>query len=72
MRVVLEAEVPGDQRSLFRLTLNSQTLGSGLTAVQAHLLIGETLERATLPNKPSALRSFAAKLLPDPAANPQD
>ncbi len=70
MRVVLETEVPGDQRSLFRLTLNSQTVGSGLTAAQAHLLIGETLERATLPDKPSALKAFAAMVLSDPMQKP--
>jgi hypothetical protein len=48
-RIVIELETPGDSRSLFRLRLNNKVVGENLTAVQAHLLVGEILDRITLP-----------------------
>jgi hypothetical protein len=53
-RIVIELETPGDSRSLFRLRLDDKVVGENLTAVQAHLLIGEILDRITLP-RPSAM-----------------
>ena len=47
--VVIELEMPGDSRSLFRLRLDNRVVGENLTAVQTHLLIGEILDRITLP-----------------------
>jgi hypothetical protein len=48
-RIVIELEAPGDSRSLFRLRLDDKVVGEYLTAVQAHLLVGEILDRITLP-----------------------
>jgi hypothetical protein len=48
-RIVIEFETPGDSRSLFRLRLDNKVVGENLTAAQAHLLVGEILDRITLP-----------------------
>ena len=48
-RIVIELETPGDSRSLFRLRLDNKVVGENLTAVQAHLLVDEILDRITLP-----------------------
>jgi hypothetical protein len=48
-QIVIELETPGDSRSLFRLRLDKKVVGENLTAAQAHLLIGEILDRITLP-----------------------
>jgi hypothetical protein len=48
-RIVIELEIPGDSRSLFRLRLDNKVAGENLTAVQTHLLVGEILDRITLP-----------------------
>ena len=44
-RIVIELEIPGDSRSLFRLRLDNKVVGESLTAVQTHLLVGEILDR---------------------------
>jgi hypothetical protein len=48
-RVVIELQIPGDSGSLFRLRLDNKVVGENLTAVQTHLLVGEILDRITLP-----------------------
>ena len=48
-KIVIELETPGNSRSLFRLRLDKKVVGENLTAAQAHLLIGEILDRITLP-----------------------
>ena len=48
-RIVIELESPGDSRSLFRLRLDDKVAGENLTAAQTHLLVGEILDRITLP-----------------------
>jgi hypothetical protein len=48
-RIVIELEIPGDSRSLFRLRLDNKVVGENLTAVQTHLLVGEILDRIKLP-----------------------
>ena len=48
-RIVIELEIPGDSGSLFRLRLDNKVVGEHLTAVQTHLLVGEILNRITLP-----------------------
>jgi hypothetical protein len=48
-RIVIEVEIPRDSRSLFRLRLDNIVVGENLTAVQTHLLVGEILDRITLP-----------------------
>ena len=39
-RIVIELEIPGDSRSLFRLRLDNKVVGENLTAAQIHLLVG--------------------------------
>lgn len=48
-RITIELETPGDSRSLFRLLPDDGVIGENLTAAQAHLLIGEILDRIILP-----------------------
>jgi len=48
-RIITELEIPGDSRSLFRLRLDNTVVGENLTAVQTHILVGEILDRITLP-----------------------
>jgi hypothetical protein len=48
-RIVIELETPVHSRGLFRLRLDNKVVGENLTAVQAHLLVGEILDRITLP-----------------------
>jgi hypothetical protein len=48
-RIIIELETPDDSRSLFRLRLENKVVGENLTAAQAHLLVGEILDRITLP-----------------------
>jgi hypothetical protein len=52
-RIVIALETPGDSRSMFRLLLDDAVIGENLTAAQAHLLVGEILDRITLP-KPAS------------------
>ena len=47
-RILVELETPGDSRTLFRLLIDDKVVGRGLTAVQAHILVGEVLDRITL------------------------
>jgi hypothetical protein len=48
-QIVIEAETPGDSRTMFRLRIDKRLIAEGLTAVQAHILVGEILERIALP-----------------------
>ena len=48
-RIVIAFETPGDSRSMFRLLLDEAIVGENLTSAQAHLLVGEILDRITLP-----------------------
>ena len=59
-RIALELETPGDSRTMFRVLLNDKTIAEGLTAAQAHLVVGEALERIALPRPPSQDASLAA------------
>jgi hypothetical protein len=45
-QIVVEVETPGDSWTMFRLR---SIIAMGLTAVQAHLLVGEILDRIALP-----------------------
>ncbi len=51
-RIVIEAETPGDSRTMFRLRIDASAIAEGLTAVQAHVLVGEILERIAVPKSP--------------------
>jgi hypothetical protein len=48
-QIVIEAETPGDLRTMFRLRINASVIAEDLTEVQAELLVGEILERIALP-----------------------
>lgn len=78
-QIVIEAETPGDSRTMFRLRIDATRVAGDLTAVQAHILVGEILERIAVPKRaeadvatpsPSRLRAaigalFAARPAPD-------
>lgn len=57
--ILVELETPGDSRTMFRLRIDDTVVADGLTAVQAHLLVGEVLDRITLPRR---LATKAAEL----------
>ena len=48
-QIVIEAETPGDFRTMFRLRIDASSIAESLTAVQAHVLVGEILERIAVP-----------------------
>ena len=48
-QIVIELETPGDSRTMFRLRIDGTRIADDLTAVQAHILVGEILERIVLP-----------------------
>jgi hypothetical protein len=48
-QIVIETETPGDSRTMFRVRMNDLVLGQYLTSAQAHLIVGEVLDRITLP-----------------------
>ena len=48
-QIVIEAETPGNSRTMFRLRMDASIIADGLTAVQAHVLVGEILERVAIP-----------------------
>ena len=48
-QIVIEAETIDDSRTMFRLRIDANTIAEGLTAARAHLLVGELLDRVTLP-----------------------
>jgi hypothetical protein len=47
----IEWQTAGDPATMFRLKIDDRIVGENLTAAQAHLLVGEILERIVLPNK---------------------
>jgi hypothetical protein len=49
--IAVEAESPDDSATLFRLRIDDMIVGKELTAAQAHLLVGEILERVALPRR---------------------
>ena len=58
-RILVELETPGDSRTLFRLLIDDKVVGHSLTAVQAHILVGEVLDRITLPRQRTAGPQYA-------------
>jgi hypothetical protein len=50
MKIILETETADDFRAMFRLHIDDKPIGEGLTAVQAHFLVGDILEKVALPN----------------------
>ncbi len=48
-RIVIEAEPPDDAQSMFRVSIDANLIAKGVTAGQAHYLVGEVLGRIALP-----------------------
>ena len=67
-QIVIEAETPGDSRTMFRLRIDASAIAEGLTAVQAHVLVGEILERIAVPKSPGGPATVTA---PDAAMTPR-
>ena len=59
-QIAIELETPGDSRTMFRLRIDARLIADDLTAAQAHVLVGEILERITRPHS-----SEGAPLTPD-------
>jgi hypothetical protein len=58
-RIVIELETPGDSRTMFRLRRDENVVGKSLTAVQTHLLVGEILDRISIPRRSPDDRSYS-------------
>jgi hypothetical protein len=50
-QIVIEAELPDDAQSMFRLSINANLIAKGVTAAQAHYLVGEVLRRIWFPER---------------------
>jgi hypothetical protein len=48
-QIAIEAETADDSRTKFRLSVDANVVADDLTVVQAHLLIGEILDRIASP-----------------------
>ena len=55
--ISVEAESPDDSATMFRLRIDDLIVGEDLTAAQAHLLVGEILERVALPRREGRART---------------
>jgi hypothetical protein len=70
-QIVIEPETPGDSRTMFRLRIDASLIADDLTAVQAHVLAGEILERITLSKSSEGASpiadSDAAMIAPAPS-----
>jgi hypothetical protein len=70
-QIVIEPETPGDSRTMFRLRIDASLIADDLTAVQAHVLAAEILERITLPKSSEGAspiaESDAAMIAPAPS-----
>jgi hypothetical protein len=51
-QIVIEAEAPDDSRTMFRLRVDENLVGEGLTCAQAQIAVGEILEEVTLMEQP--------------------
>ena len=51
--IVVQAETPGVSTSLFRVAIGRKVIAEGLTAAQAHLLVGNILEQLVRPRRAS-------------------
>jgi hypothetical protein len=60
-QIVVEAETPGDSRTMFRLRIDANLIAEDLTTAQAHLLVGEILGRIALPKPLPTLPSDDAE-----------
>ena len=68
--ITVEAHTPGDSATMFRLWIDDRIIGESLTAVQAHLRVGEILERVALPGDGLASRRPAPQIQTWPGLGP--
>jgi hypothetical protein len=61
MNIAIEAETPGDNRTMFRVTVDQEVVASELTAASAHWLVGVSLERITHPELANANKELEAR-----------
>ena len=47
--IVIQSETPGASTTMFRIVIADKVIAEQLTAVQAHILIGDILERWVNP-----------------------
>ena len=47
--IVIQSETPGASTTMFRVAIGEKVVAEHLTAVQAHILIGDILERLARP-----------------------
>jgi len=50
-QIMIEAEPPGDTQPTFRLSIDANLIAKGVTAAQAHYLVGEVLGRIGSPER---------------------
>ena len=48
-QIVIEAELPDDAQSMFRLSIDANLIAKGVTVRQAYYLVGEVLGQFLLP-----------------------
>jgi hypothetical protein len=48
-KIIVEQESPGNPRTLFRVMMYGNVFAEGLTAAQAHVIVGDILETLVLP-----------------------
>lgn len=51
MKIIIETERPNDSRTMFRVLVDADVIGEGLTAIQAQLVAAEIIERLVLPRQ---------------------
>lgn len=51
--ITVQAENPGTSAIKFRLFINGAVVATNLTAEEAHLIVGRSLQRLTRPKKPA-------------------
>ena len=77
-RILVETEMPGDSRTIFRVRMDDLMIEQNLTAAQAHLIVEEVLDRITLPRpektpahaSPIGVRPYG-KIASKPATGPR-
>jgi hypothetical protein len=61
VNIAIEAETPGDNRTMFRVCIAQKVVATGLTAASAHWLVGLALERLTHPELANAGEELRAR-----------
>jgi hypothetical protein len=51
MKIIIETETPNDPRTMFRVLVDANVVGEGLTTAQAQLVAAEIIDRLVLPRE---------------------